>query len=176
MYVGTANGSGGLAVVGCNDDANNLQSAVGWNGVAGTTYLIMAGTCCGSGPTGGGGTLVLHLDVAPPRARDRSHRLRHRSFSRYGVATIRGTITCQNTDGQLGLDAFLTQPVGKRSINGGAFGELTCSSTPTAWSIEIAGEDGKFLGGKATVDLFAQACGPKECSSDFETKSVSLRH
>ncbi len=176
LYVGTADGTGGLAVVGCNDDADDLQSAVGWNAVAGTTYLITVGTCCGSGSTAGGGMLVLHLDVAPPAPVIDLTVSRVGSFSRYGVATIQGTVTCQNTDGQLGLDAFLTQPVGKRSINGGAFGDFTCSSTPTSWSIEIPGEDGKFFGGKTTVDVFAGACGPKECSSDFETMSVTLRH
>ena len=136
------------------------------------------GTCCGSGATGGGGNprAASRRGAAGARDFDLSPSPAVGSFSRYGVATIRGTITCQNTDGQLGLDAFLTQPVGKGSINGGAFGDLTCSSTPTAWSIEIPGEDGKFLGGKATVDVFAGACGPRECSNDFETKSVTLRH
>ncbi len=69
LYVGTPNGSGGIDVIACNDDAFDLQSAVAWDVEGGTTYLLMVGTCCGGGAVGeagGGGSLVFHLDLAPP--------------------------------------------------------------------------------------------------------------
>ena len=178
LYVGTPNGTGGIDVIGCVDDAaNSLQSAVGWDGVAGTTYLIMVGTCCGGGGSGGGGTLVVHLDTAPPPPTIDVTVSGTGSFTRYGVATIGGTVTCTNAGGVFNLDAFLVEPVGRREISGSVFGEsLPCSATSTTWSVEIPGDTGKFLGGKATADLFVQACGPKECTSDGETVDVRLRH
>jgi len=69
LYVGTPDGAGGINVIGCNDDAKDLQSALSWQATAGTTYLLTVGTCCGGGvvgQAGGGGMLTFHVDVAPP--------------------------------------------------------------------------------------------------------------
>jgi len=174
VYVGTANGSGGIDVIGCNDDTNGLQSAVGWQGAAGTTYLIMVGSCCGA-TFGDGGSLTLHVDVAPPAPQVSLSVSSRGSFSRYGVATISGTVACQNAD-IVDVDLSVAQAVGRKSIFGGGFVEVRCSSTATGWSIDVSSEDGKFLGGHVTVDAFADACGAIECATDSRTLTVNLRH
>ena len=175
LYVGTSDGAGGMAVIGCIDDSQGLQSAVAWDAAAGTTYLIMVGTCCGSSPNAGGGSLIFHVDVAPPPPTVDLTVLTSGSFTPYGSATIRGTIACSNTEGGAGIDLSLRQQVGRFTIRGYGFDTFECSATPTPWSIVVSSDDGKFLGGQATVDAFAFACGPIECADTFTHASVRLR-
>ncbi len=174
LYVGTSNGAGGIDVIGCSDDSQDLQSAVAWEASAGTTYLIMAGTCCGPG-TGGGGSLQVHVAVAPPPPTVDITVDATGSFTRYGVATIRGTIACANASAPAGVDLVLSQRVGRIIIRGFGFGQFECSASPAPWSVEVAGDTGKFLGGSATVDVSVFVCGPLECADDFTHASVRLR-
>jgi hypothetical protein len=175
LYVGNSNGAGGIDVIGCIDDSQGLQSAVAWDALAGTTYLIMVGTCCGSG-SGGGGTLQFHVSVAPPPPTVDITVDATGSFTRYGIATIRGTIACTESTTPASLDLALSQRVGRIIIRGGGFGEVQCSPSPTPWAVQVIGNDGKFLGGHATVDVAAFVCGPIECADDFAHASVRLRH
>jgi hypothetical protein len=176
LYVGTSNGAGGIDVIDCNDDANGLQSAVAWEATAGTTYLIMVGTCCGGGDApGGGGSLVFHVSVAPPAPTIDVSLSRTGSFTPYGTATISGTATCTNTNGSVEVDVLLSQTVGRFVIRGEAFAFVECSDSPTPWSIDVTSPDGKFLGGHAVVDAFSVGCGVVECADDFDRVSLKLR-
>lgn len=175
LYVGTANGAGGIDVIDCIDDSQGLQSAVSWEASAGTTYLIMVGTCCGPGTAGGGGSLQLHVAVAPPPPTVDITVDSTGSFTPYGVATIRGTIACANASAPAGIDLVLSQRVGRIIIRGFAFDEFECSASPAPWSAEVSGDNGKFLGGPATVDISAFACGAIECADDFTQASLRLR-
>lgn len=174
LYVGTPNGSGGMDVIDCVDDSQGLQSAVAWEASAGTTYLVMVGTCCGAGTGAGGGNLQFHVALAPPPPTVDISVDATGSFTPYGVATIHGMVTCTNAT-FAGIDATVSQRVGRIVIRGFGFAELECSDTPTPWSLEAAGDNGKLLGGQATVDLSVFACGPIECADDFVHVAVRLR-
>jgi len=179
LYVGTPNGSGGTEVIDCIDDSNGLQSAVRWDALAGTTYLLMVGTCCGGGvvgEAGGGGTLVFHINVAPPPATVDLTVDGTGSFTPYGTATIRGTITCSGDVQFVEINLDVSQRVGRFLIRGfgGQFDE-SCPTSPTPWSIDVTGDNGKFLGGAAQVNAFAFACGAFECADDFVSRTVRLR-
>jgi hypothetical protein len=184
LYVGTPNASGGIDVIGCNDDAVDLQSVVAWDAIGGTTYLIMVGTCCGGGEAGGGGMLTFHLDLAPPAPTIDLTIDGRGSFTKAGLAIIRGTIACtglndiviEDTTGGM-ISVFASQRVGRRTISGDGSGfEGPCPSTPTAWEIPVASGGGKFGGGSVQVDVFANGCGPIECIEVSASRTVQLKH
>jgi hypothetical protein len=172
LFVGTPDGAGGLAVLGCNDDAVDLQSAVRFDAVAGTTYLLMVGSFLDSA----GGELVLDLSVAPPAPSIDLVVDPIGSFDPYGVATIRGTVTCSEGTVLSELDVELTQRVGRVLVRGfaGAKGS-ECGPTPTPWEAMVTSEDGKFLGGQAQVKIFAFACNDLECTETLTSLAVRLR-
>jgi len=179
LYVGTPDGSGGVDVIDCNDDSVDLQSFVRWEATAGTTYLLVVGTCCGGGvigQAGGGGTLLFHVDVAlPPPTIDVSvDPVGH--FTTSGTATISGTVTCSGEVEFSFVEVQLTQRVGRFSISGfGGVGDLVCDGTSQVWSAEVFGDNGLFKGGHATAFAFASACDAMGCSEDFNESAVKLR-
>ena len=187
LYVGTPDGSGGIDVIACNDDAVDLQSAVAWDAVGGTTYLLVVGTCCGGGvvgEAGGGGSLTFHLDLAPPAPTIDLTIDARGSFTKAGLAVIRGTIACtglneitvEDTTGGM-ISVVGSQRVGRRTFNGDGSGfEGPCPSTPTAWEIAIASSSGKFGGGSIQVEAFANGCGPIECVEVSASRTVQLKH
>lgn len=173
LYIGTPDGSGGIDVIACNDDVGSLQSAVTWDGEAGTTYLLMVGTYPGA--ESGGGNLVFHLDVAPPPPTIHVTVLKSGSFTPYGVATIRGTISCTNVQWRE-IDVTISQRVGRFVLRGGGYDFADdCSSSPTPWAIEVSSWDGKFAGGQAQVEVFAFGCGALECAEGHVATTVTLR-
>jgi hypothetical protein len=95
LYVGTADGAGGVTVLGCSDDTRTHESAVRFDAIADETYLFVASTSPFVG--GNGGNLVFNLDVGPPGPGRRVarrfgrvvHRLRHCDNPRDGQ--LRGT-------------------------------------------------------------------------------------
>jgi hypothetical protein len=179
LYVGTSNGSGGIDVINCNDDAGSLQSALRWDAEAGTTYLLAVGTCCGGGTVGeagGGGTLQFHIDIAPPPPTIDLTVAASASFTAAGTAIVRGTIACTGDVQFVELFVGLSQRVGRLTIrgSGGTFIE-GCPETPTAWSIEVFGDNGKFAGGFAQLDVSAFACAAFECADTSVSRTVRLR-
>ena len=187
LYVGTPNGSGGIDVIACNDDAFDLQSVVGWDVEGGTTYMLMVGTCCGGGvvgEAGGGGSLVFHLDLAPPPPTIELTIDKSGSFNKAGSAIIHGTISCTNVSGLTTEDTTggmiqvqASQRIGRKIITGFGSGfDGPCTAEPTAWSVEVVGETGKFGGGSAQVDAFASACGSIECTEVSVSQTVRLKH
>ena len=180
LYVGTPNGSGGITVIDCSDDAGeDLQSAVRWAALADTTYLLMVGTCCGGGivgEAGGGGMLEFHVDVAPPAPTIDVTVDPVGQFNTSGTATISGTVTCSTNVEFAFIDMDLTQSVGRFSINGfGSVEDFACDGTAQPWSAEIFAFNGKFKGGRAVAFTFAQACDAFGCVQDVEETRVRLR-
>jgi hypothetical protein len=176
LYVGTPD-AGGISVIGCNDDAQDLQSAVAWTATAGTTYLIAVGVCCGDGTVGEagpGGSLELHLDVAPPEPAFDLTVNTSGAFAPYGAATISGTVTCSNAD-EAWLELMAAQRVGRFTLRGYAGVAVTCDGTTQPWSLEVTSDDGRFRGGALEVTAFGQACSPLECVFDDAQVRVRLR-
>jgi hypothetical protein len=174
LYVGTANDSGGIDVIGCVDDSGGgLQSYVGFDAVAGTTYLFMVGTCCGFPGSDGGGTLVFSLDVGEP-ALILDVTVDPTGEVDRGLVTLTGTATCSTTSDFAFIDLSLTQRVGKRTIVGFGSTELTsCGPTPTQWTLVLEGFNGRFAGGNATADVFMFAC-TLECANINVTVAIKL--
>jgi hypothetical protein len=176
LYVGTSDGSGGIVVIDCNDDAQGLQSALSWDATGGTTYLLTVGTCCGGGvvgEVGGGGSLEFHVDVAPPSPSLTVAIDPRGSFNGYGTATIGGSVECSDADG-VEVVADVTQRVGRILIRG--FGDTVVDCSASRWSMQVSSEDGKFLGGALSVNVFAIACGPFDCAVSDLSGTVRLRH
>lgn len=193
LYVGTPNAAGGIDVIACTDDTVDVQSAVVWQAEAGATYLLMVGTCCGGGvvgEAGGGGTLEFHVDVAPPPPTIDLTIDGRGSFTSTGSAIVRGTVACtgvltgggegggvviqDTTGGMLSID--LRQRVGRIVIRGFASGfDGPCNGDLIPWSMEVAGDNGKFAGGSAEANVFASGCGLAECIEVAVSRTVRLR-
>jgi len=172
LIVGTADGSGGITVLDCNDDAFDLQSAVRFDAVAGTTYLLMVGSFSESS----GGELVMNLSVAPPAPSVDITVDSTGSFTPYGIATLRGTVTCGGGAQLATLEASLAQTVGRVVIRGfGGTKGSECGPSPTPWELTIQSDDGKFLGGPAEAHVFVFACNDLECVESAVQQSVRLR-
>jgi hypothetical protein len=150
-------GGGDLGFVDCNDDAIGLESRVRWDAVGATTYLMQVGGCCGfdSGDTG---NLVFNLLEGPPPVLEDFTIDGASVNAKTGVVTLRTTVTCSETGGFVFVDVTLHQRVGRRIIRGFGFAEVECTGT-TPVTIEVEGENGLFVGGRATVEAFA-------CSED----------
>ncbi len=158
-------GGGNLGFVGCNDDAVDLQSLVRWDAVGGTTYLLQVG-----GFLGDTGNLVFNLLEAPPPVLLDFTIDRASVNAKTGVATLHMTVTCSDAGGFVFVDVVLRQRIGRRIVRGFGFAEIECAGTvPVA--MEIQGENGLFVGGRATVEAFA--CSDEECLEAFAT--VRLR-
>jgi hypothetical protein len=171
LWVGTGSPDE-LVTIGCNDDAFGLQSFVSWDAVAGTTYYIMAGSCCDS--TSPGGNLVLNVGAPPPPPQlDISIDAVGTFDSRSGTATIRGTVDC--SDGNF-VDGFGTirQRVGRDFVTGEFSFSFEECSQDMPWSATITGS-GVFAGGKATVNVSVFTCSPIDCVDDSTSRIVRLR-
>jgi hypothetical protein len=136
-----------------------------------TVYIMAFDDTPGSG---NGGTLQISVVNAPPPP-DLSVTVDPvGSFNSHtGVATISGSVTCTGGD-FVDLETDLRQSVGRVVITGIGFAELPCDGTQR-WSIDVAGDNGRFGGGKvATVDI-SFACGAVFCTDGFTTQTVSLK-
>jgi hypothetical protein len=92
-----------------------------------------------------------------------------------GVVTVSGTFTCANADFAF-VDVTVTQRDRRFTITG--FGEASadpCDGQSHPWSADVTGSNGKFAGGKASVDAFMLACGAFTCAIDEATQTIRLR-
>jgi len=139
----------------------------------GTTYYIMFADADGDATNGG--TLIADLTVAPPPI--------ELSFSidptgkvdKAGMATLTGTMTCSRDADFSDIQLSLRQPIGRFTIHGFGFADTTCGPSGSPWFIQVSGDNGKFGSGKATADIFAEACDPFSCADISVSKSVRLR-
>jgi hypothetical protein len=137
--------------VACNDDAaEGLTSRVRFDAEAGQTYLIMAG----SFGEGAGGSLMLQSDIAPPPIElGVTIDARGTVVPKTGEATVSGTLICSQPV-TVGLDALLTQRVGRVRLEGYSGTGIECDGTER-WALPISAYSGLFTPGKAEVQVFA---------------------
>ncbi len=141
----------------------------------GTTYhlLIIDDQSDGGG---NGGNLVMTVDAAPPPPAITATVDPVGGFNPgAGSATAHGTITCSGVVDFAFVDVQLSQRVGRGAVVGTGFVEAKCDGTAQPWSVEVFPAVGtKFSGGKAVSVTFAVACGPLQCSFDFQEHKVRL--
>ncbi len=149
--------------------------AVAWMATAGTTYTVLVFDDQFDGG-GNGGTLNLTIDVIPPPPTVDITVNRFAQFnSRTGTATVTGTAVCTGDPDFTSVETRLSQEVGRFTVRGIGFSDILCDGTPRTWSVEVLPDNGKFAGVKAASVTFAFACGPFECGTDFEERTVQLR-
>jgi hypothetical protein len=142
---------GDFVEVACNDDFFDLQSLIRFDVTSGETYYIMAGSFEDSP----GGNLQLTVDVgAPPILEDLTIDSTGSVKPKTGTAVIRGTVTCSEAGGNVFLDGSLSQRIGRARVFGFGFTEVECSGE-TPYSIVIIPENGLFVGGPASAQVFA---------------------
>jgi len=152
VYTGS---QGNLTQIACNDDAGSLQSAVTFTALANETYYFMVGAFA-SGP---GGNLVFTVTLPPPPLTIELQLGATGSFDRQGNAIIRGTLTCSKfAIVEIAVD--VTQPVGKKAIHGFSETFFDCNGE-TGWETTVPGSDGRFAGGRATVNVLVDAFDPE---------------
>lgn len=143
---------------------------------AGTTYHLLIFDYQADGG-GNGGTLVLTVDDAPPPPVIAVTVDPTGAFNPHtGTAIIHGTIMCSGVVEFAFVDVQVRQPVGRGEVTGIGSIDVPCGGVVSPWSVEVLpdGAGTKFSGGKAASLTFAVACGPFQCSIDFQEYDVRL--
>jgi hypothetical protein len=165
---------GALTQIDCNDDFNGLQSAVLFQATAGTTYFIMAGSCCGNP----GGNLLVSVDVAPPPVvLELALSAKGSVTPKTGMATVSGTVFCNEPATVFGVSGMLQQRKGRVLFRRDFFtGEFACTPPETAWSATATSPNGLFTGGKATLsNVSAFACNEIFCDDAFIPGPITMQ-
>ena len=139
----------------------------------GTTYYIMFADADLNATNGG--TLIADLSVAPPPIELTLTVDPTGKVNKAGVATLTGTMTCSRDADFSDIQVTLRQPIGRFTIHGSGFADATCGPSGSPWFIQVSGDNGKFGSGKATADVFAEACDQFSCADASVSKSVRLR-
>jgi hypothetical protein len=168
VYTGSR---GELNEIACNDDVIDLQSLVRFDAIAETTYYIMVGSL---GISSSGGNLVLTVDIAPPPLTididiDPVGSVDPKNM----VATLSGTLTCSRP-AVVDLYIELKQKAGRQIIHGSYYISLECNGE-TPWVATVTDYDGVFVGGKATVNAYANVFDIYEYSNAEATNTVQLK-
>ena len=136
---------------------------------AGTTYSIVL---VQYGAGSGGNLRVIVADYVAPDVTltiDPSG-----GFTNAGDAIVTGTASCTPGFGSIGVT--VTQPLGRVStVQGSAYGPLTCDGSVQPWSLTVTPFNGLFRGGKATVTGSANACDGFACDFAQTTQAVTLK-
>jgi hypothetical protein len=158
----------------------NLEGVACGHGVTfladgGVTYYVLAVDDQTDGG-GNGGILRIAFVGAPTPTADVTVDPVGRFDSPTGVATITGTYMCTAADSVL-VSGFLQQNRGRFTVVGSFnfVDEGTCDGTTRRWSFEVVPENGTFTGGKASAIVFVNVCGPFQCFSDLDERTVQLR-
>jgi uncharacterized protein DUF6299 len=147
--------------------------SVAFTAAAGVTYYFLAFDDTPGGTNGG----TLQISVSEVATAEAAVTVNPTGLVNHhtGVVTISGTFTCANADFAF-IDVSVTQRVGRFTISG--FGEVSadpCDGQSHPWSVDVAGSNGKFSGGKVRVDAFMFACGAFECATAEAIQTVRLR-
>ena len=163
-------GPGAFQIVACG------PRTIAFPTTAGVTYYLIAIDDQSDGG-GNGGTLSLTVDAAPPPPTVAATVNPTGGFNpKAGSATISGTMTCSGVIDFALVQAELHQAVGRGEVAGFGVMDVRCDGTARPWSLEIFPQapGTKFSGGKAASVTFAVACGPLQCSVDFQEHQVKL--
>jgi len=156
---------GSLSTVACG------PGSVAFFAASATTYYVLAIDDQFDGGGNGGSLSISFSELPPPPTIDLTIDAKG-TFDKQGLATISGTVTCSSPVFVV-VQGQVTQRVGRINIVGEFFTFVFCDGE-TAWQATLQSPDGKFAGGRVTVDAFAFDAegGP---NSDFATATVQLK-
>ena len=167
VYTGTP---GDLTQIACNDDAQDVQSSVTFEAVAGETYFIMVGSFFDSP----GGNLTLTVREAPPPLETDLTIARTGTVTpRTGQATVRGTVTCSR-EALVEISGQLRQRAGRVFITAEFFAFVECDGE-TAWEAEVIPQNGRLAGGRAEVQVGALFFDPLSGEFSFSDAQATVR-
>lgn len=144
---------------------------------SGETYAILVFDYQGDGGGNGGTVDIGVAEVPPPPVLDVTIASSGAFNAKTGSATIHGTVTCTGGDeyGKNFLQVQVTQSIGRIRFTGDGFADFACDGTARTWSAEVFSSSGKFAGGKASVTMYAVACGRGGCDQVDATARVTLK-
>jgi hypothetical protein len=161
---------GAFSLVGCNDDAGTLESAVLFTAIEGATYVFMVDTFADSP----GGNLTFTVEVAPPPVELTLTINATGGKANDGTAVVGGTVRCSAETTFVEIQVSLRQRAGRAVIDGFGFAFAeTCGPTPTPWTSEVVG-NGIFAGGPAQAFAVALTC-RITCSEGVAEATVRLK-
>jgi hypothetical protein len=162
---------GSLVAIACG------PQAVSFSTTTGETYAILVFDDQGDGSGNGGALQLGVIEIPAPPVLDIAIASAGTFNAKTGSASIHGTLTCSggDIDGKNFLDVQVTQTVGRFRISGEGVGGFACDGAPHPWSVETSGTTGKFGGGKASVSLYAFACGQGGCTEVQASATVNLK-
>ncbi len=96
------------------------------------------------------------------------------TVDRLGNVTIHGTITCSEQATFADLSAFLRQAVGRFSFTGNAIGHGRLWADALLLDAQASSQNGKFGGGKISVEIRAFACSQTSCADSGTAGTVRL--
>jgi hypothetical protein len=180
LYTGS---QGSLDNPATNDDASfdTKQSQISFDATAGQTYFFMVGS-----PYGGpGGNLVFNIDEGsppPPPPREFNMEVSINPIAdvqpRTGLVTIGGTIDCSEP-ASISISGEVVQISGQRTVKGSFSQSVVCGPAvegqPGPWFASLQGQNGAFVAGRASVNVFAEGCGISDCDQDQDSRTVRLQ-
>lgn len=166
---------GSLELLACNDDYYGLQSRLGFEAVGGETYHVMVGSYAG----GAGGPMTLNVfetEPPPPPFDLAFGSIGGSANGKTGVATIRGTITC-NSDGSYWIEGRLRQRVGRLILLASWSASGECTGGSAVFQAPAVSDGGLFTSGAATVEgIYLEGCNATSCDTEYpDTVSIKLK-
>ncbi len=169
---------GALRMVECHDDDYGDNERIVIEAVAGTTYYIQAGTCCGTdsnGQVGPGGTLTFHVSVAPPALEVRAAIHRRGTVNRFGAAVVGGSLICNRSADHAEVYVTIRQRQRSRVVTGEGYRSTRCPATRRKWTVVLENSDHTFRRGVAQARLSVFACDGFTCDDLALRRVVKLR-
>ena len=185
LYVGTADGAGGIDVIGCaTQSGRTAQSAVRFEAEAGVTYLFAVGLDPSFGEPAG--NLVFKLDVAGPALSVDIEVEPTGTLVRDGMAVIRGTFTCTApTAFSTIVIVELTQVTSHGETYAWGIVDVTdCPGTKLPFAVHVSDDEAylggsprnrPLIGGAATIQVIGGACDLFVCANETIDMDVVLR-
>jgi hypothetical protein len=129
--------------------------------------------CQATDRSGNVATGSFHVNVAPALVFGLTINGQGTVSNKSGVAVISGTVSCSRsipTD----LSGTVKQLVANRVYVTGTFtAHVDCAAPATVWTAVVAGDNGKFSGGSASVTVYANGC-ELSCHTASGTATVKL--
>jgi hypothetical protein len=164
VYTG---GPGSFSEVGCDDNPLDGALRVQFNALAGVTYSVVIGSCCGSGTIYGDFIFISLIEAPSPF--DIGLTIDSGSHDKAtGSASLSGTVTCNN-QGRVGISVHVEQRWGHVIAQGDTFLTIDCNgAVPFTAQVWPSGSI-LFKGGQATATIDASGCDEFTCDdTQFE--------